>query len=207
MSNLHLPNMQLIFDDMRDKDYIIDSFKFKYKDENYLVFIRRFKGEFIKRINKYAKVQLTFYKESIIKDSLIVEAHNNGLIIDDYNIIYTFFGIKSSSFGKGLFPFYESLNKAIPTEANLNSSKEKNISLAKELYKDDVNEMDKIYCIGVTRLPKGWKRSERRNEKAKRLRPALYEFFDDPSITFNFSPHDWKEKSDEQIIKDAADRL
>lgn len=75
---------------MRDKDYIIDSFKFKYKDENYLVFIRRFKGEFIKRINKYAKVQLTFYKESIIKDSLIVEAHNNGLIIDDYNIIYTF---------------------------------------------------------------------------------------------------------------------
>ena len=36
--------------------------------------------------------------------------------------------------------------------------------------------MDKIYCTGVTRLPKGWKRSERRNEKAKRLRPALYEF-------------------------------
>lgn len=34
MSNLHLSNIQLIFDDMRDKDYIIDSFKFKYKNEN-----------------------------------------------------------------------------------------------------------------------------------------------------------------------------
>lgn len=207
MSNLHLPNMQLIFDDMSEKNYIIDSFEFKYKNENYLVFIRRFKGKFIKRINNFAKVQLTFYKESTIKNSLIVEANNNGLIIDDFNIVYNFFGIKSSSFGKGLFPFYESLNGAIPTEANLKSSKEKNISLAKELYKDDVKEMDKIYCIGVTRLPKGWKRSERRNEKAKRLRPALYEFFDDHSITFSFSSHDWKEKSDEQIIKDAAGRL
>lgn len=36
--------------------------------------------------------------------------------------------------------------------------------------------MDKIYCTGVTRLSEGRKRSERRNEKAKRLRPALYEF-------------------------------
>lgn len=206
MSNLRLPNMQLIFDDMCDKDYIIDSFKFKYKNENYLVFIRRFKGKFIKRISKYAKVQLTFYKKSNIKNSLIVEANNNGLIIDDVDIIYKFFGINSSNFGKGLFPFYESLNEAIPTEANLNSSKEKNISLAKELYKDDVKEMDKIYCTGVTRLPKGWKRSERRNEKVKRLRPALYEFFDDQSITFNFSPHYWKEKSDKQIKIDFASR-
>lgn len=207
MSNLQLSNLQLIFEDMRDKNYIIDSFKFKYKNENYLVFIRRFKGKFIKRINKFAKVQLTFYKKSTMKSSFIVEANNNGLILDDYNILYKFFGIKSSDFGKGLFPFYKSLNESIPTEANLNSSKEKNISLVKELYKDDVNEMDKIYCIGVTRLPKGWKRSERRNEKVKRLRPTLYEFFDDQSITFNFSPHEFKEKSDEQIIKDAADRL
>lgn len=192
---------------MCQKNYIIDSFKFKYKNEDYLVFIRRFKGKFIKRINKFAKVQLTFYKASTIEDSLIVEANNNGLIIDDLRIIYKFFGIKSSNFGKGLFPFYESLNESIPTKANLNSSKEKNISLAKELYKDDVIEMDKIYCTGVTRLAKGWKRSERRDEKAKRLRPALYKFFYDQSITFNFSPHESKEKSDEQIIKDAADRI
>ncbi|HID4804898.1 TPA: hypothetical protein ACXECR_001316 [Staphylococcus aureus] len=33
---------------MRDKDYIIDSFKFKYKNENYLVFIRRFKENLLK---------------------------------------------------------------------------------------------------------------------------------------------------------------
>ncbi|HDF7002591.1 TPA: hypothetical protein PES30_002617 [Staphylococcus aureus] len=207
MSNLHLSNIQLIFDDMRDKDYIIDSFKFKYKNENYLVFVRRFKGKFIKRINKFAKVQLTFYKESTMKNSLVVEANNNGLIVNDYNMLYNFFGIESSSFGKGLFPFYESLNEAIPNEVNLNSSKEKNISLSKELYKDDIKEMDKIYCTGVTRLSEGRKRSERRNEKAKRLRPALYEFFDDHSITFNFSPHEWKEKSDEQIKKDAVNRL
>lgn len=32
-------------------------------------------------------------------------------------------------------------------------------------------------------------------------------FFDDHSITFNFSPHEWKEKSDEQIKKDAVNRL
>ncbi|MDJ8840739.1 DUF6037 family protein, partial [Salmonella enterica] len=166
MSNLHLSNIQLIFDDMRDKDYIIDSFKFKYKNENYLVFIRRFKGKFIKRINKFAKVQLTFYKESTMKNSLVVEANNNGLIVNDYNMLYNFFGIESSSFGKGLFPFYESLNEAIPNEVNLNSSKEKNISLSKELYKDDIKEMDKIYCTGVTRLSEGRKRSERRNEKA-----------------------------------------
>lgn len=125
MSNLHLSSIQLIFDDMRDKDYIIDSFKFKYKNENYLVFIRRFKGKFIKRINKFAKVQLTFYKESTMKNSLVVEANNNGLIVNDYNMLYNFFGIESSSFGKGLFPFYESLNEAIPNEVNLNSSKEK----------------------------------------------------------------------------------
>lgn len=207
MSNLYLSNLQLIYEDMFDKNYIIDSFKFKYKNENYLVFIRRFKGEFIKRINKFAKVQLTFYKKSTIEDSLIVEANNSGLIIDDLNILYRFFDIKNSNFGKGLFPFYKSLNESIPTESNLNSNKEKNISLAKELYKDDVIEMNKIYCTGITRLPKGWKRSERRNEKVKRLRPALYKFFDDQSITFNFSPHECKEKSDEQIIKEAADRL
>ena len=40
-------------------------------------------------------------------------------------ICYIIFGIESSSFGKGLFPFYESLNEAIPNEVNLNSSKEK----------------------------------------------------------------------------------
>ena len=67
MSNFHLPNLQLIFEDMCDKNYIIDSFKFKYKNENYLVFIRRFKGEFIRRINKFAKVQLTFYKNQLSK--------------------------------------------------------------------------------------------------------------------------------------------
>lgn len=155
MSNLYLSNLQLIYEDMCDKNYIIDSFKFKYKNENYLVFIRRFKGEFIKRINKFAKVQLTFYKKSTIEDSLIVEPKNSGLIIDDLNILYRFFDIKKSNFGKGLFPFYKSLNESIPTESNLNSNKEKNKSLAKELYKDDVIEMNKIYCTGITRLPKG----------------------------------------------------
>lgn len=116
MSNLHLSKIQLIFDDMRDKDYIIDSFKFKYKNENYLVFIRRFKGKFIKRINKFAKVQLTFYKESSMKNSLVVEANNNGLIVNDYNMLYNFLASNHLVLVKVYFLFMRVLMKQFLTK-------------------------------------------------------------------------------------------
>lgn len=70
----------------------------------------------MKKKNKYALVQLTFFQLNNLDYSLKVEANVNGLLIDA-KTLRTYFGIKySENLGDILSQFADKLNDFIPAK-------------------------------------------------------------------------------------------
>ena len=86
-----LQNLHLLKVDMEKKGWMIDSFKFKYKQINYIVLVILFTpGE---QKEKYALVQLDFLNAANFNHHLRVSANAGGIMLSAEEL-RMFFGIR-----------------------------------------------------------------------------------------------------------------
>lgn len=204
MTGNHLNNIVELVEDMIDKDRIITSFPFKYNGEEYDVMVEHFNN-----LSQYAKAQLEFLRNGNLNDSLKIEVNVQGLVYNKNNFskimnkLKKYFRITGN--GQGGFPltsFLSLLNKHIPLKVSLNpSSREKRV-MCSILDKNDSQDPNKIYCMGMFNNAKGKTRTEFNSEKTKLYRPALFDRFKaDDTISFRYSANPEDKKTDAEIIR------
>lgn len=116
-------NLKLLKLDMKDKGWVIDSFYFRYKQQNYIVLVKLFEKE--EKVPEYALLKLEFLKENDFSDMLAVYA-NSVKLYTDTKTIREYFGIEySSNLGDVLFQFSQTLARFIPTEVSEKKMKTK----------------------------------------------------------------------------------
>ena len=80
-------NLKLLKLDMKDKGWVIDSFYFRYKQQNYIVLVKLFEKE--EKVPEYALLKLELLKENDFSDMLAVYA-NSVKLYTDKNILLLF---------------------------------------------------------------------------------------------------------------------
>jgi hypothetical protein len=196
-----LENLKSLKEDMKNNGWTICSFIFKYKNNNYIVLVKRFVGS-VKRISEYALVKLEFMKETDLTDLLEVEANSNRLLIDAKKL-REYFGIEySNNLGDIINQFSNQLGDSIPTNIKMNISDIEKQAMVRSLSISDSEDPEKIYCTMVRRNFEGKKRSEFNSDKTKLLRCKLFKYFkDDESISFCYSKEPERENDDATILK------
>ena len=196
-----LENLKKLKNDMQQKNWTICSFIFRYKNKDYIVLVKRFVGNEIRK-NQYALVKLHFMDANNLKHELPVEANSNRLLIDA-KVLREYFGIEwGNNLGDILKQFTESLGRVIPVEIPEIISDLQKFAMVNSLSKSDSDDPHKIYCTGTRRNPIGMKRSPFNSDKTKLLRRNLYCLLSsDESISFCYSADPSKAKEDCKILK------
>lgn len=207
---IRFKNLLLLLIDMEKKEWIIDSFPFKYNGVNTIVILRRYiEGQ--KKPKKHAKAEIEFIDENNIEHMVcgyvdLYEVHFNNAIE-----FYNFFEIKRGSNNpRELFlNFSEYFSDFIPKEKVI--IKENNIEKEILVKHTDKNH-NGIYCYNVKRNGRKKdgslkQRSPENSNKAELLRPSLYQKYKgDINLSFYFSPNPEDELNDEEIIENYAKR-
>lgn len=195
-----LENLKKLKIDMMSKKWTISSFLFSYKRIDYIVLVKLFVKDELKR-DKFALVKLHFIQLKNLNNNLEVEANTQGLLTEA-KIIRIFFGIEySENLGKILKEFASYLNKSIPIEMNNSISDIEKTAMIISLSKSDSENPNKIYCYKVMRNPEGKQRSLFNADKTKLLYMDLFKYFEnDSSISFCYTEDKEKEKSISEII-------
>lgn len=196
-----LEKLKSLKEDMKNNGWTICSFIFKYKDQNYIVLVKRFVGT-VERKSRYALVKLEFMKENDLTDLLEVEANSSRLIIDE-EILREYFGIEySENPGDIIDQFSNQLGNSIPANIKINVTDIEKQAMVRSLSISDSEDPEKVFCTMIRRNPQGKKRSEFNSDKTKLLRNKLFECFkDDESISFCYSKEREKERDDITILK------
>ncbi len=195
-----LKKLIILRDDMNAKEWIIDAFKFEYKNKEYIVLVNLYQKN--EKRPEYALLRLTFIKSADYKIHLIVPANVSGFIIDAKTIREFLDIAYSSDLGYSLTQLTEYFAKYIPTSVSLNKSEDLKEAMTYSLSKSDGENPNRKYCYALKRNPTLKKRSKFNDNKTKICRPELYELFkNDTSISFCYSIDKADEKTDEQIIK------
>lgn len=197
-------NLKLLKLDMKDKGWVIDSFYFRYKQQNYIVLVKLFEKE--EKVPEYALLKLEFLKENDFSDMLAVYA-NSVKLYTDTKTIREYFGIEySSNLGDVLFQFSQTLARFIPTEVSEKKNEDQKEAMCFSLSQNDSEDPRKKYCFSVRRNPlKGngelGKRSPFNDNKTRLYRPSLYERLgSDTNLSFRYSMNPDDEETDEGII-------
>lgn len=209
METIRFVNLPHLLNDMKRKNWIIDTFIFDYKSVEYAVILKVYSENEIKP-NKFAKVKLEFVKligccESIHAYADFYEVHFNTV-----TEFANFFGIKRGDANRDLFKdFSEIFAESIPSQKN----EVKDTELMRlQGSRCEGNNPNAVYCYDVRRNGSSAdgnpnKRSVANSNKAKSLRPTLYDRYkDDLNLSFFFSDEQSKEKTDEDIIRLVAGR-
>lgn len=115
-------NLKLLKLDMKDKGWVIDSFYFRYKQQNYIVLVKLFEK---RKSSRICSVKTRILKENDFSDMLAVYA-NSVKLYTDTKTIREYFGIEySSNLGDVLFQFSQTLARFIPTEVSEKKMKTK----------------------------------------------------------------------------------
>lgn len=207
MKNTHiLQNLKLLKEDMEDKGWVIEAFTFNYKNISYIVLVKLYVEHEIKP--EYALLKLEFIKANDSNHTLIVSANSNQIMITP-QILREFFNINySPNLRDILQQFYEYFSGFIPTQVNPNKPDNIKKLMVSSLSKSDSENPDKIYCYTVKRNSNNEKRSPFNDNKTQLLRPALYaRFKEERTISFCYSLHPQKEKTDEEILLNFGRRI
>ncbi|KYG30739.1 DUF6037 family protein [Alkalihalobacillus trypoxylicola] len=208
-TKLLFKTLPFLLKDMEEKKWIIDSFPFQYKKEQYIVILTLYKNN-EKKPNNYAKAKVEFIKRGNTNISIIG-------YIDFFNVHFQsvanfcdFFGVERGNANRDLFKdFSQIFSDFIPNE--------------KVIYKSDIeskllgsraegNNPNAIYCYDVRRNGRNKdgspnRRSIENSNKAQSLRPELYQrYYNDTNLSFFFSDIKEDGKSDIEIINLFANR-
>ena len=69
MAEVRFENLRKLLKSMKENEWIIDTFWFKYKSENYVVILKVY-NEKERKPSDYAKVKLEFIRGNNVKDSI-----------------------------------------------------------------------------------------------------------------------------------------
>lgn len=200
---IRFKNLPFLLNDMKQKQWIIDSFPFKFKEKDYIVILKIYQQN-MKKPSHHARAQVEFIEKNNIQNSLIGYIDFFEVKFNNLNDFCTFFDIQRGTANRNLFiDFSEYFAKFIPTQKII----EKNV-LERQLIgrRSEGNDPNAIYCYDVRRTGKKEdgslkQRSIENSNKAQSLRPALYARYNaDPNLSFFFSEKEEHEKSDEAIM-------
>ena len=204
-----LQNLHLLKADMEKKGWVIDSFKFRYKQINYIVLVILFAPD--EPREKYALVQLDFLDATNFERHLLCFANAGGLM-QPAEIIRNFFHIDyAPNLGDILQQFTELVGFHVPEKVTASKAKIEKQAIAHKMAKTGCEEPDKIYCYTVKRNPiivdvktgekKQTKRTEENDSKTRMLRRTLYDRLGkDASISFCYSDDPAMSRTDEEIL-------
>ena len=208
MAEIRFKNLPNLLSSMEKKGWIIDSFLFKYKKEDYVVILKLY-SDAERKPSKHAKVKLEFIRANNINESIhayadFYEVHFNS--IDEFSV---FFNVERGNANRNLFKdFSEIFSGYIPDEKH-----EEKHGIIQQIQgsRCEGNNPNAIYCYDVRRNGEtdGRKntRSKANSNKAYTLRRSLYEKYkDDKNLSFFFSDKLEDERTDEEIIKQVAAR-
>lgn len=202
-------NLGILKQDMIKKHWTITAFDFHYKSVSYIVLVKLFQE---KPKNKYYLLQLDFLKANNIQHHLLAPANRSKLFVDT-KTLREFFNINySTNLGNILYQFDQILSKFIPTNVHDNPTDLQKKVMVTSLSQSDGGDKNKIYCYSVKRNPLNTNgrqevRSIFNEQKTRLLRQSLFEYFkDDNTISFNYSPNQLDENTDEVIIKNWTQR-
>lgn len=208
MAEIRFKNLPKLLSSMEEKEWVIDSFLFKYKKEDYVVILKLY-NDTERKPSEYAKVKLEFIRANNIKESIqayadFYEVHFNSL--DEFA---NFFNINRGNANRNLFvDFSEIFSKFIPDKKY-----EEKQGLIQRLQgsRCEGDNPNAIYCYDVRRNGEtdGRKntRSKANSNKAYTLRRSLCEKYnEDKNLSFFFSDKLEDERTDEEIIKQVAAR-
>jgi hypothetical protein len=207
-TEIRFKNLPFLLNDMERKKWIIDSFPFRYKGENYIVILKLYK-ENERKPSVYAKAKVEFIKGNNSENSIKGYVDFFCVYFSSSNKFCEFFGIKKGNANRDLFiDFSEILSKFIPKEKIINKSKLERILIGKHA---EGNNPKAIYCYDVHRNGKKDgspnRRSIENDNKAQSLRPELYlKFCTDTNLSFFFSDREEDEKADIEILRNFTNR-
>ena len=191
-----------------EKEWVIDSFLFEYKKEDYVVILKLY-DDTERKPSEYAKVKLGFIRANNIKESIQAYADFYEIHFNSSDEFANFFNINRGNANRNLFvDFSEIFSKFIPDKKY-----EEKQGLIQRLQgsRCEGNNPNAIYCYDVRRNGEtdGRKntRSKANSNKAYTLRRSLYEKYkEDKNLIFFFSDKLEDVRTDEEIIKQVAAR-
>ncbi|MBP0726399.1 hypothetical protein J5Y03_14650 [Bacillus sp. RG28] len=203
-TEIRFKKLPLLISDMKKKEWIIESFPFKYKEVEYIVILTLFKLNEIKP-NNFAIAKVEFILSSNIKQSIMA-------YVDFYNVHFYstkdfcyFFGVELKNINRDIFNYFsEVFAPFIPKEKLLIKSNVERRLIGSRV---EGNNPNAIYCYDVRRNGTNKdgspnKRSIENSNKARILRPYLYEhYFKDSNLSFFFSDKQEDERTDPVIMK------
>lgn len=210
-----LENLHALKADMEKNGWVIDSFRFRYKQDNYIVLVILYAPDELRP--QYALLQLDFLDAKNFKNHLLVPANAQKLMTDAKEI-REFFGIKyEENLGEILLQFSRWLGKFIPDRVNTQKSQTEKEAMVYTLSKKDSDDPSRIYCYAVKRNPSvkdkltGIVRQQRRSpyndNKTRVLRRTLYKRLgSDNTLSFCYSDDPAKSRTDEEIISNWASK-
>lgn len=199
-----LSNLRRLKDDMIKMDWVLCAFPFTFNQNDYIVVVRRFVEGGRARRNEYALVSMHFMRVNNMDDVLHVEANSNSLIIDAQTLREYFRINYAPNLGDILQQFYGVLDGQIPDVININNDGEMAHAMLRILDWQNMGQNDGQHCGAVRRNYEG-RRTSYNSEKARILRPDLYEYFkDDDTISFCFYLDENMGRDDQTIITNFA---
>lgn len=193
---------------MQAKDWIIDSFLFTYNKIACVVTIQLYQAD-DKKPNDFARAKITFKKQSDMSQAL--KAHANYSNVSFFNAIdfYRFFNINRSDID---IPAHQVFNdfssyfmSCVPTHKTI--KKDNLIEEQAILSELDKTQAKGRYCYSIKRNTEGEYRRLVNSNKAEMLRLELYEEYkSDPSLSFCFSEDAERERTDDEIRINFANR-
>lgn len=204
-----LQNLFSLRADMQRKGWTIDSFRFLFKEVNYIVLVILYSpGE----EKGYALVKLDFLHPDNFKHHLLVPANSRRLICDAMDL-RIFFRIPPDyeHLGDALRTLTKQLGYCTPTKANTAKSQTEKKAIVYELTDGNSEDAEKLYCFAVkrnpvlmdkeTNEPRQSERSAYNDRKTKFLRPTLYEKLGkDDTLSFCYSNDPEMNYPDEVIL-------
>jgi len=197
-------NLKLLKQDMKSKKWVIESFYFRYKKQNYIVLVKLFEKD--EKIPEYALVKLEFLRENDFSDMFSVYA-NSVKLFTDAKTLRKYFGIEySTNLGDILSQFSQIFAEFIPTQVSETKTEKQKDAMCGSLSKSDSEDPRKKYCFSVRRNPSRedgelGKRSDFNDNKTRLRRPDLYARLGaDSNLSFRYSMNPDDEESDESII-------
>lgn len=197
-------NLKDLKNDMVNKGWCIDSFVFKYKKQEYIVLVKLYMED--EKVPKFALLKLEFLKRNNITDKLITPANAVTFLIDA-KTLRTYFGIPfGTNVGDAIQSFYQQFSNFIPKKVSTDKVADLKVAMIASLSESDKDDPNKIYCYSVKRNSiksncEYGKRSPYNDNKARILRPTLYEKLKtEIHVSFNFSTDPNKNEEDGTIL-------
>lgn len=203
MANI-FKNLRFLKMDMEEKGWSIDSFLFKYKQQDFVVLIKLYEGDEAKP--DYALLKIEFLRQGDFDDNLLVPANSVKIFVDAktlreyFNIEYT------ENLGNILQQFNQHFSTFIPTKVIETKSDIQKKAMVCSLNQSDAENPNKLYCYAVRRNPIKadgtlGQRSSFNDNKTRLLRPKLYQKLSiEENLSFCFSDDPNEEKTNEDIM-------